>query len=301
MKILFYGNCQTSKLSTSCLFESFEKQTIQCFDTDITQNTYTSIIKEADVIITQPIKSDYRDKTYLGTDYIYKHRRGDSKLIIIPSIFGGVYFPDATYMENKSNSLIHIPSDYHYLNLIKYYINQKTPTEFYDEIVNNSDYIATDELLSHIDNTVNILHTKEKTSSETYPEAEFITVSGYITSNWRDKLLFDTMNHPTHHIYNFILKHIVALGIVNTTREIKNNKHFFPNHRQSNRSLMYKSVKDQVDFDTSSYTPRINDIDTPTLQLIELYFKTYNEHGVDFETFNYRLKEFTYRDRSLFY
>jgi len=299
MKVLLYGNCQVSKLIHSGLFTQCKVENILCYATNISQKSFLNTIKDADIIITQPIKSDYRGKNYLGTDYICKHRKKDSVLLMIPSIFGGVYFPDLVYVKNNLGGLVTNPCDYHYLNLIKYYLSKKPVNMFYDEVFDNSDYIDNAELSNHISTTIQLISNKEQVAKETYPDANFIDVSNYIRDNWVDKLLFYSVNHPTNYIYNYILNNIVDRELVKISNcgmeKTSYPENIYTHIPGEQRGIMYKSVRDQLKFDINCYKPCMNGI-TDNYKIINEYYTSYNEHGTEFEPLKYSLDKFTYRN-----
>lgn len=59
MKILIYANCQGWAIKeTLGLHNPPECTYIACHDTDIIGDEFTTLIKESDIIITQPIKDN---------------------------------------------------------------------------------------------------------------------------------------------------------------------------------------------------------------------------------------------------
>ena len=65
MKILFYGNCQLfAILKTLNLYPDIITHNIECFSSDICEEEFTLLINTSDIIITQPITDNYRDKMY---------------------------------------------------------------------------------------------------------------------------------------------------------------------------------------------------------------------------------------------
>lgn len=297
MNILFYGNCQTSRLANSNTFANMKRNCVLCYATDMTQDQFTKLIKAADIIITQPIKPGYRGKSYLDTEFILKTKRKDSHLILIPSIFCGVYFPDQVYIKTIHGELVTAPCDYQYLNLIKYHINNKDIHSFQDEVVNNPDYIETRELLDHISGTIQLLKDREDIAVSDYPGAIPITISQYIKNNWRDKLLFYSINHPTNYIYNYILSQLVELELVDNYKPFYEGDGIINIQVTDTRSLMYSSVKQQLNFDIKNYQPCLHTNKViGNVNIIKSYYQVYTEQKIQFETFPNHLDSFTFRN-----
>ena len=79
VRILLYGNCQVQALIGILSFkqkkrlegkQNFYYLYIPCFNTNLNKEEFKNIIKDYDIIITQPIKDDYRNKDYLGTNFV---------------------------------------------------------------------------------------------------------------------------------------------------------------------------------------------------------------------------------------
>ena len=62
--ILFYGNCQLEKIKDIlCLSsEEFNINFVPCFKTEYADTEFDWIIKNSDIIITNPICDNYRNK-----------------------------------------------------------------------------------------------------------------------------------------------------------------------------------------------------------------------------------------------
>ena len=65
MKILIYANCQGWAIKDTLGIDPRMHTTtyIPCYDTDIIHADFTKLVKESDIIITQPIRDNYREKT----------------------------------------------------------------------------------------------------------------------------------------------------------------------------------------------------------------------------------------------
>ena len=89
MIIAFYGNCQLyAILKTLNLPNNYKIHHIECFnDININEHQYKSIIHSCDIIITQPISDNYKNKTYLSTSYIINNTKSTCKIIIFDSCY----------------------------------------------------------------------------------------------------------------------------------------------------------------------------------------------------------------------
>src|SRR5207253_526272 len=79
--ILFYGNCNLSAIKKILNIKDYLQYDIVCFDTEITKDDFDAIIKKCDIIITQPIKDNYRDKQYLAANYIIQNAKDSCEII----------------------------------------------------------------------------------------------------------------------------------------------------------------------------------------------------------------------------
>ena len=67
MKILMYGNCQIGGIK-ECLFSlnGYDATYLDCYTQENDEEYMLQIYKSADIIITQPVSDDYRNKDYLS-------------------------------------------------------------------------------------------------------------------------------------------------------------------------------------------------------------------------------------------
>lgn len=144
-KILFFGNCQPLAIMTCLnLDESYITHYLPCHISTINKEEFRTLIKEQDIIITQPISDNYRDLDYLNTTFILNNTNGI--VIIFPSCYFKFYYPDLTYMKHNDN-ILHEPSDYHYQYMIDHYKRDDTIQNYLDKCVNNPEFISQKSLL----------------------------------------------------------------------------------------------------------------------------------------------------------
>lgn len=70
---------------------------IECYSTNIDQAEFTYLINKCDIIITQPIQDNYRNKSYLSTSYIINNKKSECKIILFDSCYFSFYYFDLTY------------------------------------------------------------------------------------------------------------------------------------------------------------------------------------------------------------
>jgi hypothetical protein len=274
MNILFYGNCQTySVLKTLNLDKTYSIFHIECWKEIIDQTYFTDIIKKCDIIITQPINDNYRDVDYLSTSYIIKNKKINCKIIIFDSCYFNFYYFDLTY-KMFNNNLMRKPIDYHYNAMIECYSDNKSIDYYITNFVNNVDLKSSDELETIAETSLKELQNKHNNNKEKYNDENMYVIGTYeyIKNNYKDKLLFYSMNHPTKYVIQFICEKII--DILN----IKNNINYNIDTLNNPKCILYKCIYKNVNFDINNHSPLtlgINNIENIT----QLYYDTYKEIG----------------------
>ena len=232
INVLFHGNCQVGAVKCTLNLPSnlYNCFTVLVYITTLTKNDFLTILETCDIIITQPIKDNYKDVDYLSTSYLINNCKKNAKIIIFDTCHFDFYYFDLIY--KKLNHPIHnnlLP--YHYSNMIECY-NKNYPIEYYiNNFVNNENLKTQEELEIIAENSLNILkdrnnHTinlysnmkKEcldnfdwKTYVSYYPDLSFITNKEDAWHHWimfgksESRIFFDYINKP--HIistYDFI-------------------------------------------------------------------------------------------------
>jgi len=274
MHILLYGNCQLyAILKTLNLSKKYKTVNIECWEKHIDKQEFTDIINKCNVIITQPINDAYRDVDYLSTSYIIKNKKPDCKLIIFDSCHFDFYYFDLTY-KIFNNDVLHKPSDYHYHKMIECY-NKKHSIEYYiTNFVNNLDLKSSEELETIAQNSLNELQNRNKKNKEKYShENMYIIGTGeYIKNNYKDKLLFYSMNHPTKYVIQFICEKIVDI------LQIENSIDYNIDMLSATKCILYKCISKNVNFDINNHNPSTSDIQDIN-KITHLYYSTYKEIG----------------------
>ena len=149
-KILLYGNCQTTALTRKLRDKNYFTQNIVAHRTRLLEAKFLKEIKSADIIITQPISDNYRNKEYLSIKYIIENKNEDTELIVFPSLHaGGVYyFDEDSRLYDRNDKRIQKPGPIHYGSMIKYYVGGKSVDEYINDVVSNVDFKSKDYLES---------------------------------------------------------------------------------------------------------------------------------------------------------
>jgi len=274
MKILFYGNYQLfAILKTLNLNNDIITNYVECFSNDLSETEFTLLINDADIIITLPILDNYRNKPYLSTLSILKNKKEHCKVIIFDSCYFNFYYFDLTY-QLFNNVLLKTPNDYHYIQMINCYKNNKDIDYYIDKIVNNIDLKSSIELDKNAINSLTELQNRYNYNKLHYANKNVYIISTYeyIKENYKNKLLFYSMNHPTKYIIQYISEEIIKiLGFNNT---INYDIDIFYN----NNCILYKCISKVVNFDIDNCIPIT--CNTYVEKITQNYYNVYKEIGL---------------------
>ena len=274
MKILFYGNCQIGAISDIIkkTVQNYSTTLILCWIENIDKNYFTEKIKEADIIITQPINPNYRNADYLDTEFILKNAKSEAKIIIVPSLYFNFYYFDLTYKTLNNSELLRIPSDYHYNAIINNYdLNNNS---IFNQI-NDVNLKSKEELQNIALASIKELEKRENEmmSYNNLHKCDIISVSNYINNNYKNTLLFYSMNHPTKYLFHFIAKKIIKILDIDDL----NNYNIDP-LESNERGILYKCIQNVVNFDITKHAPRLCKYDLEIKEkIIDKYIEIYNE------------------------
>jgi hypothetical protein len=274
MNILFYGNCQLfAILKTLNLPKNYNIFLIECWKNDINKEYFTETIKKCNIIITQPIADNYRDVDYLSTTYVKDHKNSYCKLIIFDSCYFNFYYFDLTY-KMFNNDILHKPIDYHYNTMIECYSNHKSIEYYINNFVNNLDLKSSEELELIANNSLNALHDRYINNKEKYIDNNIYIISTheYIKQNYKDKLLFYSMNHPSKYVIQYICEKILDI------LQIKNTINYEIDILNNPKCILYKCISKNVNFDINEHNAlTLNNTDIN--KITQIYYDTYKEIG----------------------
>lgn len=280
MNILIYGNCQGFAVKETLGLSLYNSVIyIPCYNTELVDDAFTEHIENSDIIITQPIRENYRGKEYLSTLYIITHAKPECKIILFDSCHFDFYYFDLTY-KWLDTSVFKEPHDYHYNGIIETYRNKQPIDNYIDNYVNNItlktpielEELATkslDELKRRYDNNCDLY--------KTYSNVSIISTYEFIKTNYKNKLLFYSMNHPTNILIQYICEEIYKIipkiGQINYSIDALGEY----------RGILYKCIQPVVNFNIDNYKPL--SFKTSSIQEItKIYYDGYDKVG--FSTIN---------------
>lgn len=274
-RILFYGNCQLHALYKTIESNFSNSQLITCWLTDFTKEEFTNSIKNAKIIITQPIKDDYRDKDYMGTHYVINNCADDAIVIIFPSLHFNFYYFDCNY-QFYNNEMLRVPSDYHYKGIINCLKTNKDIIHYVNDVYANLDYSTREELLDIANESINELKKREVTMQEYKKKSNIyiIKAAEFIKQNFQHELLFWTINHPTKYVFQYLAQEILQL----LKLPLQNINKSIDILSTNERCLLYKCLENAVYFNINNFQPRLNQQDIhDSFEIINAYYTFYKD------------------------
>ena len=276
MSILFYGNCQTYAIADMLLIDNYKLYKIECHNTDITENEFKNIINECDIIITQQISETYKNKHYLSTKFIVDNINSNAIVIIIDSCYFNFYYFDLTY-KDIDGTILHKPADYHYNKLIECYKNNFSKDYYVNNFVNNVNLLTSEDLDKIAQESLDNLHdrffkttNKYKTNTQIY----IISSYDYIKENFKNKLLFYSMNHPSKYLLQYICEEIVKIAM--NIKKISCTINYDIDPLSNPKCILYKCIQNVVNFDINTIEPLLDNTNTVD-KIIDIYYNTYSQ------------------------
>ena len=278
MKLFFYGNCQMGSLQAILSNnKEFDQFLLPCWK-DFTKEEFLDLMKSSDVIITQPIKKNYKKKDYTHTEFVLENSNRDTKIIIIPSLFFNFYYFDLTYKFFKegsdNNSPLKDPSDYHYNSIIKSYNNNEKIESIFENYIDNENLKSKEELQDIADKSIEELISREKEmlSYKDIKDCSIITISDFIKNNYKKKLLFYSMNHPSKYVFHCIVDQIKTFLNVDSNYEVDPLRNDY-------RGILYSCIQKVVEFNIQDEKPKLLNIYDKRM-IVEKYYKVYDDKNL---------------------
>lgn len=251
--VLFYGNCQLTSLKSTLNLNNVEyNQTIiECFNTEIIESDFLNCINTADIIIMNLVEDNYRNKFYLSTTYIIYHAKENCRIILLNNFHFSFYYVDELIINNTNMS-----TPYHHNYLFECYKNNQSADYYINNYVNNKNLKTKYELecvanksFEELDKRYEImlLHKQMSPHKLIYT----LPICQYIKDNYKEKLLFYTINHPSKYIFQYISEQILhKLNIENTIN-------YEMDLLNTTRCILYTCIQKVVLFDIKKETPLI--------------------------------------------
>lgn len=245
INILFYGNCQLEKIKDILCLSSkiFNINFIPCFSTNYTDIEFDWILKNSDIIVTQPIVDNYRDKYYLSSNYLVNNCKENAKIIFVNNCHFDFYYIDLKYASDK----------YCHEYIIDCINNNKDVNHYKNNYVENSNLKTTEELTEILNKNITNLKRRYKDMFKYIKKTTyFINIIPFIEQNYKDKLLFYTFNHPTKYLLQFIATEIIKILDISDTIDYELDPF------SKEKCILYSCIKKMVNFDIRDCTPFIN-------------------------------------------
>jgi hypothetical protein len=274
--IFFYGNCQIGAIKDiiiDCICD-YNIIVVPCFGDLIQKETFLNHIKQADIIITQPIQPNYRETDYLHTEFILENTNPNTKIIIFPSLYFNFYYFDYIYKHLNNNELLREPSHYHYHGLIECYSNGKTVDDFFNEYVNNINLKTKIQLETIATDGIRELEKREQLMQnyKNIHDCYIITCSDFISNNYKNKLLFYSVNHPTKFVFHDIVEKIIIYLDLNKLINYSIDPLYF-----NERGILYKSLELVINFNIYEHMPNLFNYKLEnSKEIAEKYYDIYN-------------------------
>lgn len=289
------GNCQSDAvvqfLLCNCNFNNKFKyitvKNIHSMNNHDLDDLYCNILPKLDLIIIQPISENYKNNIRYSTKSILNNINPLCISILIPSLYFNLYHPFLTYIydSNSEGWKLGTPYDYHDKNIIKLYIDNKNNNsniesiiDKYKELLNNPNIY--NDMFFNKSLTKNINNLKEREHryiNYCIESTHIINSSDFIFNNYKNNLLFYSINHPTKYLFRYISNSIFI--ILNIQLEE------YPEHIDPLKSLImpvYKCLQNQVHFNVDEYKDFMHyDIILENENVINSYIDSYNNISID--------------------
>ena len=264
--ILLVGNCQTFALEKCLnLYENYEVRQIMIHSETLNKNDYTILINNYDIIITQPISESYRELDYLGTNYLIDNTKNNT-IIIFPSCYFDFYYPDLIYYGLSE------PVDYHYVNMINNFKDNSSIENYITHCVNNPNLFSKEILLEKAENSFKEMERRDFEVKDYILKRKniyYISITNFVKNNFKEKLLFYSMNHPSKYLIHYISEEIIS--ILNIPNSILYNLDPLDNPK----CILYSCINNVVNFDVNKETIKLKDKKTVYL-ITKLYYEVYS-------------------------
>ena len=157
--------------------------------------------------------------------------------------------------------------------MVECFKNNRNPDEYINEYVYNRNLKSSEELEMMANKSLIELNernnkTKEKYDTQSINNIYVITTHDYVKSNYKEKLLFYSMNHPTKYVIEYICEEIIKY------LDIPNTINYNLDGVNNAKCILYQCIQNNVNFDISKHTPNTCGL-TDLYSITNLYYSTY--------------------------
>jgi hypothetical protein len=227
-------------------------------------------VSNAAVVLLQRIDDGYRDGLGLGTETLASIA-GSATVVRWPSLYWAGYFPDLIYLRDKSGQpVIDGPFDYHDRSILHAYYSG---LDVVDACRLLKDPERPSEAQAWAANATAELDLRGRDCD--------VHVASFIASEFRNKLLFFTMNHPANQLLGFVAQQITEFagipGRVDHQRipdEVLGST-FYPLHANHMRAL---GLRFGPKFRAGNLPFKIREVTYEPAEAVQAFFNYYAAH-----------------------
>lgn len=234
-KYSVYGNCQANPLGnilqTNAEFaESWEFVPFPKPSFELRQGDWEDIEKllgELDLFITQNVGESHG---IFASSNLANHLKAGGKVVRIPNAYFSGYMPEVVYFRAGEPHVTKF-CDYHDANFLAFFMEDPVNAvqKAVDAATDKSQYTQ-EFVLANAMASINELKRREEECD--------VTVSDYIEQNWRNDILFYSINHPRTAVLSHMATQILKL-LNHSTIDVHDDYEYL----DSTRPPIYQSVK----------------------------------------------------------
>jgi hypothetical protein len=231
-KFTTYGNCQARAVATTLLLSGKFRKIYSYVEVkpvhELNENeikSYHEKLPLIDLFIFIPVSPKYYKGDLYSTDSLIKKLKDDCVKISFPCCYFSAYNPEIKYL------LLSPKPELNDSKLFEFYKKESNREleidafieKYLGEYFMNEDLYEKDYLVDIVSKNINELKKRENDIKK-MSDIELVSISEYIDTNFRKIRLFNTYNHPSFVLVNYISNKI--LQILSIDEEIKNNIDF---------------------------------------------------------------------------
>ena len=191
---------------------------------------------------------------------------------MMQSYYFNFYYPDLKYL-SKNGVIFREPIDYHYQTIIDAYNNNISideyiinkymdPNLYSSDYLNNNSDISIKELKKRYDEMINKYNNKN---------IFFINILDYIENNYKEILLFYSMNHPSKYLMIEVMKHIFEILDID-----ENYIDTEGDYIAIAKCILHKCIQNVVNFDINNHKLLTSKKET-IYEIVKLYYDEYSK------------------------
>jgi hypothetical protein len=215
MRVYLHGNCQMSAMA-SLLREQMTDWTIDVNEVPLAQldrdeNFFVSCLRQADIVIAQPVSPRYRGAEWLGSDFVRAEARRDAQLLMVPSVFFRGHLPEWFYLGRSEERLIVQGCPYHNVVVANAVLHDWPTAQIMDRVSSVLQF-GKHFVDARVAECLDELRTREDVERIDVP------VSDLIAAMYQSGALMSSIDHPMRRLLAAVLNR--ALAMVSEPRRI---------------------------------------------------------------------------------